>query len=261
MLKEIKIVRFKKIKYQNGEANLDFELKEIIIDELKNSFIDFKNWLLKEKNVFYKKLFTDNPIILKFLEFKINNNKMKEKNDITIEINYNNQIFVKEIEIKTRKDSFTMFGSSISKIKNDLWLIFILRKNNFIDICIGLYIDALTNTTTFPDRQIRPIISFKNLKEKSKINYEELVKGNNFMISKNNTSCFSCDSYFKNILINEWSDILINKKKNEKWFYTYIRFFLLNFLLKYENWNKDQKLIFKNYLRRTIGEIKDENKN
>ncbi|ONI38756.1 hypothetical protein AN396_10095 [Candidatus Epulonipiscium fishelsonii] len=255
--------KLKKITYQLDEANTDRYLKECIkeiIEKNKNTLV--KNTCIKS---FRDTEFSELPIhqinciknhislIKVLLPENINTSVMSKLNhlnkkntvlpDIVLELMIDNNIHYEPIELKsTKTDSIP--GSSIQQINPDEWVIFIKHTKNSLEITTGRYINSINSKIQFPDRSLRPQVSFKELLNWN-INHRQ-VKDNMFIIKQDNNidEKLVLLNDWQNVLCQRWMEMLLhsdNIKENEPWFNNTLRKFMCQFLDEYNNLTENNK--------------------
>lgn len=257
------------ISFQSDEANTDRPLKEflkkIIMEELHSLPSVPAISALRINNKLYPVdpylKFSINRVLLPDeisdeLKCKLKNlkNAVYTNPDICFEIQCDDYIYYETIELKSTK-SDSIPGSSIQQVIPSEWVIFIKHNKNITEVTTGQYINSVNSKLQFPDRSPRPQVSFKEL-----LSWNDSYRhiSNNILVYKpDNSTLIKKDlmSDWQNFLSKRWVDILFNNdsiRRNEPWFNNNLRKFILFFLDKYDTLSDEEKLQFKNKIKRLI---------
>lgn len=262
-----------KISFHSDEANTDKQLKEFIKKRIEKDFncippttIISQLTIIQDdtkRTIPYSHLL-DLSITRVFLPNELTN-EIKDRlfygktavytnPDLCFEISDGTNFSYRSIELKsTRKDAIP--GSSIQQIIPREWVIFIKHTNNSIEIATGQYIHTINSKIQFPDRSPRPQVSFRDLSTWNILSRKVQDKHLYYINDEE-------DEKFKYELINDWQTHLAKRwvnmlftdyvKPNEPWFNNSLRKFILKFLLKYDELNKQQQDNFKKMIESLI---------
>lgn len=251
------------VSFQSDEANTDRPLKEYLKKHIEESFPSIPEDTDITSLCFEGTTFTDmqaikhiqvNRVLLpedisdELKEtIKASKSSVYTNPDLYLELILDDELSYESIELKSTKND-SIPGSSIQQIVPEEWVIFIKHSGKNISISTGQYIHTINSKMQFPDRSLRPQVSFKAISTWNKEN----------RILDSNALCYTKDDDNKNkrelisdwqdVLSQRWIDILFNAtstKVNEPWFNNNIRKFILSFLTKYEALTDDEKKEFK----------------
>jgi len=265
----------KNLNFSSDEANIDREFKvftrNLILNNL-TSLSDVEDVFVlqtnnnekifdldKLKKIQIKEVYLPEMITEDIKEKIRRPNKIYTNPDLLLELTNLEYTTYKSIELKSTKTK-VILGSSIKQINLLEWGIFVKRSMDKgaikeLEIQTGRYLDMLTTKINFPDRNPRPEISYKTLKEWNKKN--KIIHADKVIFIKDEN-----EEKEKEELLNCWELKLAEKwvdnvfeepsKKKEAWFKDNLRIFVLKFLQQYESLDEVEKREYKEMLENYI---------
>ncbi|WP_017292499.1 hypothetical protein [Geminocystis herdmanii] len=160
-------------KWAEGESNIDTDFSKLAGEKAKESF---------------QKMIKLNPIFNQKINIEISNPDIK----INFKLSEYQTSIKRKIELKSgytvKENDVIILGSTIGKLDINIWLIFVLRKNNNEDFEVryGRYYKGIkvTENELFQDRTPRPKISFNEYQTVEELPDTQLMEKDEAWINK-----------------------------------------------------------------------------